>query len=167
VSQCPSSKPAEVNVHLGGKIMSPDPLDRSLKSTQYPEYPSEEERGSEVTGNLKDRVTEAASKTKRTVNEMTSTASEKLDRQREAAAGGLDRAASTIREKVVSMSGGARTANVAHGIADRMESTASYLRDHDFTDMREDLIAVCRRHPAQAMLSALAVGFLVGRAVRR
>jgi hypothetical protein len=48
-----------------------------------------------------------------------------------------------------------------------MESTASYLREHDFKAMGEDVVGVARRHPAQALLSALLLGFLLGRAARR
>jgi uncharacterized protein YejL (UPF0352 family) len=48
-----------------------------------------------------------------------------------------------------------------------MEATASYLRRHDIEDMRNDLINVVRKHPAQALISAAALGFLLGRLIKR
>jgi hypothetical protein len=140
--------------------MSRDPLDRPFESPRYPTDISESE-------DLKNRATEIASKARNTVTEMANSASETLNRQRQAAAGGLHQVAATIHEKAENLPGGPKAVNLAHGIADGMESTASYLREHDFEDMREDLMNICRRHPAQALLSALAVGFLVGRAIRR
>ena len=140
--------------------MSRDPLDRSFESQQYPNDISETE-------DLKNRATEIASKARNRVSEMANSASETLNRQRRAAAGGLGQVAATIHDKAENLPGGPRAVNLAHDIADGMESTASYLREHDFEDMRDDLINICRRHPAQALLSALAAGFLLGRVIRR
>ena len=52
-------------------------------------------------------------------------------------------------------------------VADKMKTSASYLRTHTFADMSDDVISVCRRHPAQALISAAVLGFVVGRIVRR
>ena len=140
--------------------MSRDPLDRSFESSQFPSDISETEH-------LKNRASEVAEKTRNKVTEIASSASETLNRQRRAAAGGLHQVAETIHEKAGYLPGGPRAINLAHGIADGMESTASYLREHDLADIRDDVVNVCRRHPAQALLSALAVGFVLGRAIRR
>ena len=121
----------------------------------------------DAASNLKDRAAGFASKVKDKASQVGSTVSETVGRQRENAAGGLDRFASTIHENAGAIPGGQKAAKVAHSIADGMESTASYLRDHDFKDMGEDVMGVCRRHPAQALISALAIGFLLGRAARR
>jgi hypothetical protein len=89
------------------------------------------------------------------------TVSQTMDRQRENAAKGLDRAASTLHE------GAGSAARMAHGVADGMESTASYLRSHSLGDMGSDVGNLCRRHPVQALISAGVLGFLIGRAIRR
>jgi hypothetical protein len=99
---------------------------------------------------LKDRATQFGN-----------TVSQTVDRQRENAAKGLDRAASTLHE------GAGSAARVAHGMADSMESTASYLRSHSLGDMGSDVGNLCRRHPVQALISAGVLGFLIGRAIRR
>ena len=87
--------------------------------------------------------------------------SQTVDKQRENAARGLDRAASGLQEGMGSAS------KMAHGMADGMKSTASYLRTHTFSDMTDDVISVCRKHPAQALISAVILGFVAGRLIRR
>jgi hypothetical protein len=94
-------------------------------------------------------------------------ASGTINQQRENLSSGLDHAASTLHEQAAKMPGGPRAVNAAHRLADSIEATASYLRQRDFADMRDDLLNVCRRYPVQAVISAVAVGFLLSRSVRR
>lgn len=122
--------------------------------------------GNQSINEVKDRVSDMTSKVKDKAGQVADTVSEKLGQQRESAAETLDRAASTIHEKADSVPGGAKVVNLTHSIADGMESTASYLRGHDFSEMGKDLMDVCRRYPTQSFVAALAVGFLIGRARR-
>jgi hypothetical protein len=122
--------------------------------------------GDQGINDVKERVAEMTSKVKDKAGQVADTVSERLGQQRESAAETLDRAASTMHEKADSVPGGARVANLTHSLADGMESTASYLRGHDFSDMGKDLMDVCRRYPTQSFLAALAVGFLIGRSRR-
>src|SRR5262245_16055585 len=101
------------------------------------------------------------SKIKDRASQFGSTVSQTVDRQRENAAKGLDRAASTLHE------GTGSAARMAHGLADGMQSTASYIRSHSIGDMGSDIGELCRRHPVQALISAGVLGFLLGRAIRR
>jgi hypothetical protein len=128
---------------------------------------SAESQFQETAEEIRNRASGLTSKVKEKAAEMGSTMGDTLRRQRENAAGGLDRVASTIHENAGSIPGGQKISRVAHGIAGGMESTASYLREHDFKAMGEDVVGVARRHPAQALLSALLLGFLLGRAARR
>jgi len=98
---------------------------------------------------LKDRVSDTASKVKDKAGQMADSVSEKAGQARESAAIGLDRAASTT-----------------HNIADGMHSTASYLKGHDLNQIGADVMNVCRRYPTQSLIAAVAVGFLIGRARR-
>jgi ElaB/YqjD/DUF883 family membrane-anchored ribosome-binding protein len=143
--------------------MSRNPLDSKFNDAER----NFGERVTDNTEKLKDRVEDLASRAKDKATQWKDTASEAADRQRENASSGLERAASTLHEKAESVPGGPRAVHAAHRVADGMEATASYLREHDFADMRDDLINVCKRHPVQALLSAVAVGFLLGRSVRR
>ena len=115
----------------------------------------------------KDRAAGLASKLKDKASQVASTVSDTVGRQRDNVAGGLDRMASTIHEKAGSLPGGQKAANAATSLADGMESTASYLRDHDLKDMRDSMAGMCRKYPAQSLLAAVAIGFLAGRALRR
>jgi len=120
-----------------------------------------------TSGGIRDKASEFTSKVKEKAGQVGSTMSDTVSRQRENAAGGLDRVASTLHDKAASVPGGPSVERVAHKVASGMESTASYLREHDFKDMGQDIVGIAKRHPAQALLSALVIGFLAGRAMKR
>jgi ElaB/YqjD/DUF883 family membrane-anchored ribosome-binding protein len=136
--------------------MSRDPLD-----------PNFDERRSDNVEKLKDRLEDVASRAKDKAEQWSESASETVDRQRQNVSAGLDRAASTLHEKATNIPGGPKAVGAVHRLADGMETTASYLREHDVADMRDDFISLCKRHPVQALVSAVAFGFLLGRSVRR
>jgi hypothetical protein len=123
--------------------------------------PYDEGMGSSEVRNMQDQAAGIASRIKDKASQLGSSVSQTMDRQRETAAKGLDKAASSLHDGIGS------AAKAGHGLADGMVSTASYIRDHNFSDMGNDLMEVCRRHPVQAIVSAAALGFLLGRAVRR
>lgn len=112
-------------------------------------------------GGYQDATQGLSSKIKERATQIGSTVSQNVDKQRENAAKGLDRAASTIHE------GAGSAARAAHGLADGMQSTASYIRSHSLGDMGSDVGELCRKHPVQALISAGVLGFLLGRAIRR
>jgi hypothetical protein len=144
--------------------MSREPLNTPNQfSNPYEESKTESPRF----GNIQDRFRDVGAKTRERAEQIRNEASETIDRQRQSAASGLDRMASTIHEKAEHIPGGRKAADMAHTVARGMESTASYLRGHDLADMSEDAMNLCRRYPTQSLISALAIGFLVGRAVRR
>jgi len=116
---------------------------------------------------VKDRIADMTSKAKDKAAQMTDVVAEKLDQQRENTASGLGKVASTMHQNANSVPGGPKAADLTHNIANGMEATASYLRDHDFSQMGKDLMDVCRRYPTQSLVAALAFGFLVGRSARR
>jgi len=115
---------------------------------------------------VKDQVSDLTSKAKEKAGQVADTVSEKLGQQRGTAAETLDRAASTIHDKAESIPGGPKVVDFTHSLADGMQSTASYLRDHDFNDMGKDVMNICRRYPTQSLVAALALGFLLGRTRR-
>jgi ElaB/YqjD/DUF883 family membrane-anchored ribosome-binding protein len=55
---------------------------------------------------------------------------------------------------------------VAHSTADKLESTAGYIREHDVKAMFSDVEDVVRRNPGPSLLIAASIGFLIGRAFR-
>ena len=98
-------------------------------------------------GDVKDRVSDMASKVKDKAGQAADNVSERLDHQREHAAEGLDRAASTIHERADNVPGGAKVVKLTHSLADGMESTATYLRDHDFNQMGKDVMSLASGIP--------------------
>jgi hypothetical protein len=143
--------------------MSRDPM----KPFDDGEFPSTKTQNANAEiPNVKDRISDMASEVKAKAGQMVDTVSETLGHQRKNAAEGLDRAASTIHDKAESVPGGPKVVKMTHSLADGMESTASYLRDHDFKKMGKDVMDACRRYPTQSLVAALAVGFLIGRSRR-
>jgi ElaB/YqjD/DUF883 family membrane-anchored ribosome-binding protein len=60
------------------------------------------------------------------------------------------------------------TANRVSEFAMQMqERVTQYFREHDVRDMLEDVNQFVKRHPAQALAAAAAVGFLAAAVLRR
>lgn len=116
--------------------------------------------------NVKDKVTDAASTAKQRVSETARQATDKIDEKRGPAADALESAASTIHEKAEDLPGGETVRSVAHSAAERLESTAGYIRGHDVRSMMSDVEEIVKRNPGPALLIAVGIGFLIGRAFR-
>ena len=134
------------------------PLDEYINKTA--------QTSNQAINDAKDRVSDMTAKVKDKAGEVAESMAEKLGHQRQNAAEGLGRAASALHESAESLPGGPKVAGVTHSIADGMESTATYLRDRDFSQMGKDVMDICRRYPTQSLVAALAVGFLIGRSRR-
>jgi ElaB/YqjD/DUF883 family membrane-anchored ribosome-binding protein len=110
----------------------------------------------QISGTVDDAKEKAADLGRKAVN--------RVDAQREPAAGALDRTADALHEQ------GDRWANTAagaaHATADKIQNVADYVRSHDAKAMADDAGELVRRYPAQSLVAAAAVGFLVGRAFR-
>lgn len=91
------------------------------------------------------------------------TAVRKIDEGMDTAASKLQGAASQIRNKV---QGNSTMANVANRAADKMETAAVYMREHDAQDVMRDFEGAVRRNPGPSLIIAAAVGFLLGTTMR-
>ncbi len=91
-------------------------------------------------------------------------ATEKVEQARESTAEQMASTASTVRDQFEGKGGVQEKAGVA--VADGMEKTAQYLREHDTQAMMTDVERFVREHPTQAVVGAVAVGFIVGRILR-
>lgn len=109
-------------------------------------------------------LSSTATQVKDKVSEAGRTAADKIDEKRGAAAGGLEKAASALHEKAESLPGGEKVTSLAHATADKLSSTADYVRDHNVNRMMSDVETVVKNNPGPSLLVAAAVGFLVGRA---
>lgn len=110
---------------------------------------------------LLSQVSNAADQVKHKVSYMSDVAASKLDSGRLSAANGLDSAAVNITGKAESVSG------FAHSTAEKLSSTAGYLRDHDMNVMMKDVQELVRRNPGPSLVVAAFVGFLTARAFSR
>lgn len=86
------------------------------------------------------------------------------------AAEGLDSAARRLDElgdRYAGESGVRATAgNMAHQVADAVETTARYLRDNDVRSLQQSLERQVRENPLQTLLIGVAAGWIVGKILR-
>ena len=119
----------------------------------------------EYTSSTPDSTSAEASRTyttlKAKVQDVGEKAARRADRARVSAASGLDTLSSTLHKR------GDNVASAAHHAADAVHSGAEYLRAHDVETMMSDLKEVIRRNPAASLLGAVALGFILGRALSR
>ena len=113
---------------------------------------------------LGEKISNTATQVKEKVTDLGQTAAEKINENRDAAAGGLDKAAATLHDKADSLPGGEKVASLAHATAEKLSSTADYVREHDVNRMMTDVETLVKNNPGPSLLAAAVVGFLVGRA---
>lgn len=113
-----------------------------------------------------EKLTDTAATVKQKASEAGRNATGQLNAKRGPAADALEDAASTIHEKAESLPGGDTVKGVAYSTADKLESTADYIREHDIKSMFSDVEDIVRRNPGPSLLIAASVGFLIGRAFR-
>ena len=94
-------------------------------------------------------------------------AAAKIDDSRSTAADGLDAAASAVHDRAAELPGGERVRNVARATADRLGSSADYVRTHDAQRMIADVESFVKSNPGPALAVAAAFGFFLGRALSR
>jgi ElaB/YqjD/DUF883 family membrane-anchored ribosome-binding protein len=108
-----------------------------------------------------------AASARQAVSDMARTAADTIESGRSAAANRLKDAASAVRERSSELPGGERVRDFANAAADRLNTTADYMRTHDLNRMASDVEAVVKNNPGPALLVAAAFGFLLGRAMSR
>jgi ElaB/YqjD/DUF883 family membrane-anchored ribosome-binding protein len=118
----------------------------------------------EATNRIGGAVDEASETTDSTMQQARDKAMDTADQAKDKTAEGMASAAETIRDKVGSTGGVAGTAGTR--LADGMEKTAEYLREHDTQELMSDLDQYIKDHPTQAIIGAVAIGFIIGRMLR-
>jgi ElaB/YqjD/DUF883 family membrane-anchored ribosome-binding protein len=98
---------------------------------------------------------------KEAAREATDKAKEKADEGIDRAAEGVQGAADKLRDRAERQSGVAADAGTK--VADTMERSAEYLREHDTEQILDDLEQYVRKHPVQALAGAVVGGFIIGR----
>jgi ElaB/YqjD/DUF883 family membrane-anchored ribosome-binding protein len=113
-----------------------------------------------------ERISDVAAAAKQKAYEAGRQATDQVDAKRGPTADALENAASTVHKTAESLPGGETVRSMAHSTAEKLESTAGYIREHDVKAMFSDVENVVRRNPGPSLLIAAALGFLIGRAFR-
>ncbi len=112
-------------------------------------------------------MTEGARKAAASMSDAARDTAATIDESRSTAADGLDAAASALHERAADLPGGETVRNVARATADRLGSSAEYVRTHDAKRMMADVESFVKNNPGPALAIAAAFGFLLGRALSR
>jgi len=120
--------------------------------------------GSGTGAGIKDKVNDMASQAKTTAADWGRSAATAVDRNLQSAAGALESTATALRDRVPASG---KVNEIATATADKIENTARYLREHDTRDMVSGVETLVRRNPGASLAAALAVGFLIGTAMRK
>lgn len=136
-----------------------DPLAASMEPrTHGPEGSKTEE--------MKHRLADVTTQARDKASELGRSAKESIDRNFHNAAGALEGAASKIRSRMP-QSGEGRMAGIAGTTADKLDSTAHYLRNHDTSDLFRGLESWARRNPGAAIGTAAGIGLMLGISLKR
>jgi len=99
------------------------------------------------------------------VEEFGRSAGRKLDEARDETGGALHAAASSVR--ATGRKGSAAIDDLTAGAADRLDATASYVENHDLSDVFTGLRRFARRHLTGSLVAAVAIGLFAGAALNR
>ena len=111
-----------------------------------------------------EKLSETAAQAKDKMSDLGRTAADTIDENRQAAASGLQKAASALHETAGTLPGGQKVSNLARGAADKLSSTADYVREHDVNRMMADVETLVKNSPGPSLVVAAVIGFFVGRA---
>jgi hypothetical protein len=122
------------------------------------------ESASGLATKAKETASSMASSAGQQASDIASNVSQKAESATHSLGGEIKSLASTLRSKAP---GEGVIGSAASEIAGCMEASGNYLEQNDFSRMAEDLTGLVRRYPVQAICTGVAVGFLIGRSMRR
>ena len=126
-----------------------------------------QEKATQVTGQVQEKATQVAGQAQEKAAQVAEQATAKADVGIDKAAGGLDQAADMLRQKGEQMgSQGSAASSIVTQAATRLDAASQYLKDKDTDQLMADLEDLVRRKPAQTLLVAAGVGFLLSKVVR-
>ena len=114
-----------------------------------------------------ERAGTRANDVKASMSDAARTAAQTLDEGRQIAAERLGSAASAVRDRLDQLPGGPKVQQFAHAAAERLSTTADYVRSHDAKRMLTDVERVAKNNPGLSLVVAAAFGFVLGRALTR
>jgi ElaB/YqjD/DUF883 family membrane-anchored ribosome-binding protein len=115
-------------------------------------------------GGITEQAGDVAAKAQEKAGEVGGKVQDRADAGIDRAAEGIQQAAAGMRERFEDQGG--MPGQVGTRVADGLERTAGYLREHDSAEMWSDAESFIKEHPLQACAGALVAGFFVGRVLR-
>ncbi len=116
--------------------------------------------GTGTAARMKQTVKDAASQATDKIADLGRKTVDQIDSTREPIANTLDKSATTLHET------GDSAARAAHATAEKLQSTARYVRQNDLQSMFFDIKDLAKEYPGPCLAAAVAVGFLLGRMFR-
>jgi len=127
---------------------------------------AKKDQAKEAAGQAAEKGQEALSKTGEAISHAASAAGQAIGQTAESATAavgkGMENLAGTVRDSGP-QSGMLGTAT--RTVADGLEGAGKYLEDKNLSGMMDDVSGLIKRNPVPAVLLALGIGFLVGRAL--
>jgi len=106
-----------------------------------------------------DAISQAASDAKERASRVGQAVVAKVDETRDAAAGALHDASKTLHSQAKRLP---RGRNLAHSAADKLDSAAGYMAEHDTSEMIADAGSFLKRNPGKTLVLGMVVGCTVG-----
>lgn len=126
-----------------------------------------------LASNVKDKASQLGSQVSEKASQLGSQVQDKASQFGSQVHDKASAAMSSVSEKFSDMAGAVRehvpaaVAPYAERAADTLERAGSYLKEHDLGEFMDDVTGLIRRHPMPAMLTGVALGFLLARNTRR
>jgi ElaB/YqjD/DUF883 family membrane-anchored ribosome-binding protein len=136
------------------------PFGTGISNMDTDQRPTE---GSSAGQGTMDKAREGVDQVKSKMGGMTEGASQGVDTGMNKAASGLDSLASTVRDKSESMGDG-QMQSVASMAADKLQSGADLLHNQSADELISEIESFIRRKPAESLLIAAGLGFMLSRA---
>jgi ElaB/YqjD/DUF883 family membrane-anchored ribosome-binding protein len=122
------------------------------------------EQASEMADRARSTAADVADKAEELAPQARERAYEAAESGRESSAGALDRAASGLEDRAARSEG--MTGMAAERTAEGMHAAAGYLKQHETSEIWDDVEQYVRTHPVQAVAAAVVTGIVVGRVLR-
>ena len=118
----------------------------------------------ETFSSLGEKASDTMTHAKEKVSDLGTSTMNKIEEGKDAAAGGLKKAASALHENAGTVLGGDKLTQLAHSAANVLDTTADYVRDNNASTMMRDVKALVKNNPGASMIAVAVVGFMAGRA---
>jgi hypothetical protein len=109
-------------------------------------------------------ISHAVSGARERVNRAGQVVVDKVDETRDFAAGALHNASETLHSQAKHLP---NTEKLAHSAADKLDSAAGYMTEHDTSEMLADGRSFMQRNPGMTLLLGMVLGCTVGWLLRR